>query len=81
MQGPGKQDMKQDKLGSLISELKETGQRASRVKARRAKSTGRYKTDRRLRNGALKPTLIKEVGGSRLRCTQRMTRQIQEVHR
>ena len=37
MQGPGKQDMKQDQLGSLIRELKEADQRASRVKARRAK--------------------------------------------
>jgi len=37
MQGSGKQDMKQDKLGSFISELKEADQTASRVKAQRAK--------------------------------------------
>ena len=34
MQGLGKQDMKQDELGSLISELKEAVQSASRAKHR-----------------------------------------------
>jgi len=43
-------------------QLKEGDQRASRVQARRAK----YREIQDDRNGALKPTLIKEVGGSRL---------------